>query len=76
MIRARAGNFVFLGLEARNVELLKDGRPLPVRLAELGLPDITVVVVYGDTQADIIALLERETGLKVPTINPVNDKPI
>lgn len=76
MIKARAGNVVILGLEARNVELLKEGKPMYIKLAELGLPDIVVAIVYGDTHQDIVAQIEATTGLKVPVIDPVNQLPV
>jgi hypothetical protein len=76
MIKARAGNVVILGLEARNVELLKEGKPMYIKLAELGLPDIGIVIMYGDTPDQIVARIESTTGLKVPEIDPVNELPV
>jgi hypothetical protein len=76
MIKARAGNVVFLGLEARNIELLQAGRPMAMELKELGLPDVAIVIVYGETKEEIIATLERDTGLKMPQIHPEHDKPM
>jgi predicted transcriptional regulator len=73
MIKARAGNVVLLGLEPRNIELLKKGNPIMVRLSELGVPncDVVVAIMYGDTQEAIVAKIEAATGLKVPVIEPV-----
>jgi hypothetical protein len=76
MIKARAGNAVILGLEARNIELLQQDKPILVKLKELGLPDITLVIMHGATQADIVAKIESETGLKIPDIDPVNERPL
>lgn len=77
MIKARAGNLVILGLEAGNVDRLKEGKPMAIKLRELGVEtDSVVVIMYGDTQADIMAAIERETGLKPPKMDPVNEKPL
>lgn len=77
MIKARAGNVVILGLEAGNIARLKEGKPMLIKLRELGVQtDAAVVIVYGDTHLDIVTAIEREIGLKVPDINPVNQKPI
>lgn len=78
MIKARSGNLLILGLEAMNVERLKAGNPMLIKLSELGVPntDLRVVITYGDTQEEILAQLERDLGLKPPSIDPVNTKPI
>lgn len=76
MIKARAGNVAILGLEARNVDLLKEGKPMYIKLGELGLPDISIVILYGDTHAEIVARIESTTGLKMPVIEPVNELPV
>lgn len=76
MIKARSGNLVILGLEPKNIALLQQGKPIPIYLKEMGLPDITIAIMYGETHDEIIATIKRETGLKAPNINPVNDKPV
>lgn len=78
MIKARAGNLIILGLEAGNIDRLKEGKPMLVKLSELGVPNsnIAVAIVYGDTHQDILDAIERETGLKAPDIRPVNEKPV
>lgn len=43
-----------LGLTGENVTRLVADEPLVVELAQLGLPDVQVVVVYGKTEDDII----------------------
>jgi hypothetical protein len=76
VIKARSGSVAILGLEAGNIDRLKEGKPMLVKLKELGLPDISVVILYGDTHTDIMGKIERELGLKVPVINPINEKPV
>jgi predicted transcriptional regulator len=77
MIKARAGNIVILGLEPRNLTRLQERKPMLIRLRELGIDtDIVIAIMYGDDHQDITAQIERDTGLKMPDIDPVNDKPI
>lgn len=55
MIRARLNNGDWIvGIEERNVELLKEGRPMVIRLKEYDpkLPDICIV--YGKTLEDVV----------------------
>lgn len=77
MIKARAGNVVILGLEPGNLVRLQERKPMLIKLRELGLDtDIVIGIMYGDDQQDIVAQIERDTGLKVPDIEAVNDRPI
>lgn len=71
MIRARLerpgderGPVFFLGLEAGNVERLKDGRPVLVDLRELG-GEGEVCIAYGETLRDIADEMESH-GVKIP----------
>lgn len=47
---------VFLGLSRENTRRLLDNQPIPVKLRELhpSLPDITIVLLGGETEADIL----------------------
>jgi hypothetical protein len=66
MLRARLSNGAFLlGIDAENVRRLKDGEPILVSLAELGGTD-DVVILFGETVADIIRELETITGQRLP----------
>lgn len=66
MIRARLASGVFvLGIDAENVQRLKDGKPLFVDLSGLGGRD-SFVMVYGDTLADVRADLEKVFGAMPP----------
>jgi hypothetical protein len=59
MIKAVAsgpdGSVVFLGLSRENTRRLLDNQPIRVRLRELhpDLPDLTVVLLGGETEDDI-----------------------
>lgn len=70
MIKARSigkdgDDLIIFGLSARNVELLKAGKPISIRMEELGLRG-TVLIMYGETEQDIAAELhaaEVKSGL-------------
>jgi len=53
MLKALAGNKVFLGLEKMNVEKLKEGLPMLVRLKELGLPNIKIAIAFDKKQFSV-----------------------
>lgn len=59
MIKAVAsgesGTIVFLGLSRENTARLLANQPIPVKLRELhaDLPDLTVVLLGGETEDDI-----------------------
>ena len=53
-----------LGLTARNIALLKQGKPIPVHLAELGGQG-EVLLMYGETEKDITDELRSIVG-KLP----------
>jgi hypothetical protein len=78
MIKARSGNLVIFGLEAKNIERLKAGDPMLFKMSELGKagPDDVVAILYGETQDEILAAIEKQFGLKMPKIDPVNEKPL
>ena len=71
MLRARFSTGVFLlGLDAENVRRLKTGEPILICLAELGGTD-DVVIVYGETLADIQKELEAAQGSPLPKPTPL-----
>lgn len=73
MIRASLtdGRFLF-GIDAENVRRLKDGKPLVFDLTLIGGTD-TVLVIYGETMADIMRELEGATGGALPPAQPFHD---
>lgn len=51
MVKAVIGNKVMLGLSFRNLELLKQDKPIVVKLNELGLEtEIEVVIFSGENE--------------------------
>ena len=66
MIKARlSSGVIILGLKIDNIRLLKEGKPIPLHLAELGGHD-EILIMYGETPEAIIAELEAGTGTKIP----------
>lgn len=64
--------YLLLGLEQKNVDSLKEGKPLVVEGAGMGIP-FDMFLVYGKTPEDIISDL-KEAGLAVPA-GPLPTKP-
>lgn len=66
MLKARIGPTVLLGLDARNVELLKQGKPIMVKGEDIGIEGgLRIALMYGETIDDIVRELER-TGVEIP----------
>ena len=68
MIKAKGAfadgtKFMLFGLSEGNIKLLKEGKPILVDLAEIGLPHMgKVFIVYGETE-EAITKQFKEAGL-------------
>jgi hypothetical protein len=53
--RRDGGHTVILGLSRENTDRLHRNQPIPVRLRELdpSLPDVTVLLIAGETEDDL-----------------------
>lgn len=52
MMKFLKNGVVILGITDKNMELLKQDKPIKLNLSDLGLPDRTVYIVHGkDEQA-------------------------
>jgi len=49
MLKAKSGDTLIFGLSERNIELLKEGRPILINLAEMGARG-SMVIFYGKTE--------------------------
>jgi hypothetical protein len=62
MIKFRAkgdnGDIYGLGLSAKNVELLKQGKPIVIDMTDIGVPGRTIMLFYGETEQDIVKELK------------------
>lgn len=71
MIRATAERngvpVIILGLSARNVELLKEDKPILTKMAVGDGPAFEVLIMYGQTEQAIIDAL-RESGVSIPEV--------
>ena len=63
--RADGTKLLLLGVDERNVERLKAGKPIMVEGGPLGLPNVAVAIMYGETMQAIIDEL-KEAGISVP----------
>ena len=63
--KADGTKLILLGIDARNVERLKEGKPLHVRGETLDMPGIEIGIMYGETMQDIIDELKK-SGIEVP----------
>lgn len=71
MLLAKTTNDVFiLGLDAENINRLKDGKPILISLAKAGGHD-DIMIMYGDTVDAIKAELEFASGHDMPEPKPL-----
>lgn len=70
------------GLSKRNMELLQQDRPMLFNLAEMGVGDVYVMIVYGETEQSLMQELTRhdpiekvnvQLGLRVVDANDVTE---
>ena len=59
------GPLIGFGLSRRNIELLKQGKPIKINLADMGLPSGTIMIFYGKTEAamakEMLPFLDENT---------------
>lgn len=60
------GSLVGLGLTKRNLELLREGKPITIPGEQLGLPRFDFVIVYGEDEAAIAKEYKMEQFLAGP----------
>lgn len=66
MLKARAGDVVFLGLSDENLKRLKAGQPIKFAGADLKLEGVATVLIFNaPTEADLERLL-RDQGYVIP----------
>ena len=57
--KARKGDLYGFGLSARNLELLKQGKPIVIDMMEIGVPNMTIALFYGETEEAITEELKK-----------------
>lgn len=62
MIRLRSGGLLLVGIDSNNVDKLRQGYPLQVKIAEAdnGEPVTEIVVAYGETLTDLVNELKLQ----------------
>ncbi len=70
MLKAKAtlgdgSSLIIFGLSDRNLELLREGRPIQFDGQKLGING-QVVILYGRTEADIVKDIQENMGMAVP----------
>jgi hypothetical protein len=60
--RGNGKPFVLVGITGENVTRIVAGEPLKINLGDVGLDDIEIAVVYGKTEAELVAQIEPFTG--------------
>lgn len=65
MIKATAGPYLILGIDQKNVDFLRAGRPLHINLQELKADfseQTQILIFYAPTMQDLIATLKPYIG--------------
>ena len=78
MIKASAndGELVILGLSAKNIELLQQGKPIIVHGNDLGIKNIQILIFAGDTEETMAKEMEQfihpelRDGPEIPSDGP------
>jgi hypothetical protein len=60
------------GITDKNIELLKKGHPIKVRMEDLGCKGLDITIFYGPSDDTMKKLVEDQTGI---TLNPVKETP-
>jgi hypothetical protein len=69
MLRIRMSNGLFVfGLDAENIRRLVNGEPIHIELEQLGGTD-KILIMAGETLADVAKDIEMATGVKIPAFN-------
>jgi hypothetical protein len=66
--RANGKPLLILGLSGENMARLMANEPIKIDAADLGLPELTVIVVGGRTEESILANL-RSTGAQLQQVD-------
>jgi hypothetical protein len=55
-------HLVVIGLSHRNLAALKDGRPIPIDGAEVGVPGVEVLIFSGETEQAMAREMQELIG--------------
>lgn len=54
---------ILMGLSAGNIDRLTNGSPILLKGKSVNMPEINILIVYGDTQAEVFAMLKQHFEL-------------
>ncbi len=63
--RSNGTKMILLGVDERNIECLKAGKPIHVECDPMGIHGIEIAILYGETPQHIIDEL-RQVGIDLP----------
>jgi hypothetical protein len=66
-LRTKRGELVGLGLTAKNLELLREGKPIHFDGVTCGVPGYEFAIMYGETEQAIVDQL-RSSGVALPSL--------
>jgi hypothetical protein len=72
--RGPQGDLYGFGLSAGNVEYLKQGKPIVIDMREMGVSNMTIVLLYGETEETIAEELKKYGALP-ESFNPFQPGP-
>lgn len=59
------GHILFVGLEEKNIKLLKNNKPINFKADDVGFPGLEIVIMFGETNTEILEDL-RSIGVIIP----------
>ncbi|NJO63644.1 MAG: hypothetical protein HC836_37280 [Richelia sp. RM2_1_2] len=62
MVKLKKDNTIILGLSDRNIELLKQDKPIKFNLKELGLDDMDVIIFNGKDESAMLDMFLDQIG--------------
>jgi hypothetical protein len=68
MIKAIAGDMIILGFSQENIKRLMDGKPISFEGSQVGIEGKRVLIVYGETEIQIIHDLQEAISEKAHSL--------
>ena len=77
MLKAASERHVILGLIPKELEVLKQGQPLVVRLDEVGYEGATITIITGSTNEELKEIVEKVNRVRAlkESVGPIVVRP-
>ena len=62
------------GITDKNIELLKEGHPIKVKLEVLGVKGVDFTIFYGSDDNSMMKSVEDQIGIKLHPVEETNDE--